>query len=147
MQASPDRALLDELRAARRDLARIEAKVAALPIYAPAPTRIGNIVRMAAARFGVTPGDVSSDRRDGETIAARLAVYWVARRGTPFSTAQIGRSLGNRDHTTVLSGLRSADRRRARCRDFRDITDAMLAEVEAETARLELPAILDGETA
>jgi chromosomal replication initiation ATPase DnaA len=39
----------------------------------------------------------------------------------------IGRALGNRDHTTVLNGLKRAEEWRESDRDFREITDGLIA--------------------
>jgi chromosomal replication initiation ATPase DnaA len=60
-------------------------------------------------------------------VRARFAVMWVARELFGFSTPVIGRSLGNRDHSTVLNGIKRAEELREDDDDFREITDGLIA--------------------
>lgn len=63
-------------------------------------------IAMAAARHGVTPGDVTGPRRYRHLIAARIEACALLH-AQGWSSSAIGEALG-RDHTTVLSLLAKA---------------------------------------
>ena len=56
--------------------------------------------------YGVSERDLLSDRRTGELIKPRKVAYYLAKEFSRFSLPVIGRHMGGRDHTTVLSGIR-----------------------------------------
>lgn len=87
-----------------------EAKSA--PVRQPYKPRFDQIAKRICRVFGVTVVDLRSPRRDIETVWARQAVYYWARRQTPLSLPQIGRLMGGRDHTTVMYGLAKYQQRR-----------------------------------
>lgn len=96
-----------------------------------APVR--SILLMAAEAWGLSTIDLLSARRTKELIEPRWAAAWTARQTLSHSLPMIARAL-NRDHTTILSSLRQADRLRRRQWQFRCITDAMVAAVERQQA-------------
>lgn len=65
-----------------------------------------------AAEWRVNLSDIISRRRGEREVLPRLAAYLIARNLTPCSLPQIGRRFG-RDHTTVLDGIRSCERKMA----------------------------------
>lgn len=67
--------------------------------------RIRDIVQ---ADYKLTDNDMTSRRRD--TDEARQLVMWIARQTTDKSLPQIGRIL-DRDHTTIMHGMRQIQRR------------------------------------
>ncbi len=75
--------------------------------------RLDKIVHRFCRVFNVSLTEVRSQRRDSEVSMARQAIYYWAWRVTELSSSQIGRRLGNRDHTTVLYGIRTYRRKRA----------------------------------
>ncbi|WP_439273565.1 helix-turn-helix domain-containing protein [Pseudochrobactrum sp. HB0163] len=75
--------------------------------------RFDVIVRRLCRVFRVSPLDLCSARRGGATVHARQAVYYWAWRLCGLSSPQIGRRLGGRDHTTVLHGIVSYQKKRA----------------------------------
>ncbi|MET0439185.1 MAG: helix-turn-helix domain-containing protein [Devosia sp.] len=68
--------------------------------------RVRQYAREEAARFGCSASEILSPLRRWDVVAARRAVMRRLR-DDGFSTPQIGKWL-DRDHTTVLSGLRAA---------------------------------------
>ena len=102
-----------------------------LAVSANAPVRC--ILCMAAEAWGLATADLLSARRTRDLIEPRWATVWVARQTLPHSLPMIGRAL-NRDHTTIMSSLRRADRLRQRDWRFRRITDAMVAAFERQQA-------------
>jgi hypothetical protein len=106
---------------------------------------IDMIMQAVGAVAGVTRLDLTSDRRPAELAAARFAVYWLATKMTTLSSVEIGRLLGDRDHTSVLHGLARAEELRATDPQFRVTTDTILATLIAaeRTGTLRLAAIAD----
>ena len=74
---------------------------------------LDKIVRRICCVFNVGLVELRSPRRDSEVAMARQAIYYWAWRMTGLSSTQIGRRLGNRDHTTVLYGVKTYRRKRA----------------------------------
>jgi chromosomal replication initiator protein len=98
-----------------------------------APSRpiamIAHIQATVAAFYGLHRSGMTSDRRDKPLARARQVAMYLARELTPRSMPEIGRRFGNRDHTTVLHGIRSVEKRM--------IEDAELrADVELLKSRL-----------
>jgi chromosomal replication initiator protein len=92
-QPTPDiaRKLLDKLGPDRR---------AAKP-------SVEDVLAATASLFGVTPNElVARDRRPDVARARKVAIY-LARELTGKSLPEIGRRLGGRDHSTILSAVRS----------------------------------------
>jgi hypothetical protein len=91
-------------------------------------TRIADLIAITSALTKVSQADIRGPRRDGFIMRARQAVYYVARKQRVHSYPQIGRMIGNRDHSTVIHGARKAEIIAERDPDYRDL----LARIEAE---------------
>lgn len=79
------------------------------PIHPDAETDLQRAHRLLAqisAAHGFTPNDVKSARREARLVRCRHEVIWRLKDETLWSLPQIGRFLGNRDHTSVLHGIR-----------------------------------------
>lgn len=77
-----------------------------------APTAsIKQLITEVAKAYGVSYAEVIGSRRHSYIIAARFAAYHAVATARPdFSLPQIARHFGNRDHTTILHGLRKVRR-------------------------------------
>lgn len=73
---------------------------------------MGAIMWTVALDAGVTVRDLMSDRRKQPLAEARQMAMWLARELTPLSLPQIGRALGDRDHTTIMHGIERIEQRR-----------------------------------
>jgi Bacterial dnaA protein helix-turn-helix len=93
------------------------------------------MIECAAVAFGVTPHDIRSRRRTRDVALARQAVYWLAKELTPMSLPEIGRCIGERDHTTVIDGLHALATRRAAEPDLSMQLDALRAAVAIAAER------------
>ena len=104
------------------------------------------IAETVAEHYGVTYRDVLSSRRAETTVTARMVVYLLARHMTSRSYPQIGRALGNRDHTTVMAGLRTIEARlqtdQTLAADVEQLATALRL-VEATIDRFEFPVLAD----
>jgi chromosomal replication initiation ATPase DnaA len=68
---------------------------------------MSDIIAQTSAKYGVSVIDMKSARRTRYALTqARFEACWRARRETLLSLPQIGRFLGNRDHTTVLHAVK-----------------------------------------
>ena len=92
---------------------------------------IRSIVALVSARTEISIEDLVSERRQRRTAKLRQLAMWVARKATGASLSSIGRSVGRRDHTTVLHALKRTERFRAEDEAFRALADGLLAAVAA----------------
>ena len=75
---------------------------------------IDTIARLTVGAFGVSRMDLLSVRRDAPTVQARMTAYYLARRMTAHSYPFIARFFGDRDHTTIMHGVRRIAEQRER---------------------------------
>lgn len=75
-----------------------------LATYKPQPfaNKIRIVIDVVCQHFGVTRDDISSSRRTADIVLPRQVAMHLARKTTLKSLPEIGRSFGDRDHTTVL---------------------------------------------
>lgn len=76
---------------------------------------IGRICQEVRIQFGVEKTDFLSPRRDQKNVLPRHVAMALCKHLTRKSLPEIGRRMGNRDHTTILHG----------CRKMQPITDAV----------------------
>lgn len=62
------------------------------------------IVEVVAEHYNLTPADIYSKDKSRNVSYPRQIVMYLCRRLTDMSVTEIGKSLGNRDHSTVLHG-------------------------------------------
>ena len=63
------------------------------------------IINVVAEHFGITPEDITSKRRNSEFVQPRQICMYLCRKLTAESLQSIGKSLGKKDHTTVIHGI------------------------------------------
>lgn len=94
---------------ARRDVADLRARIAKLERGAPAAVprreRFHAILDTVASDFGVTTQELLGEGKAANLAVPRHIAMALARRMLGYSLPRIGRLL-NRDHTTVLYGIR-----------------------------------------
>ncbi len=102
------------------------------------------IIVAVEAATGLTRREILSDRKMEELADARFAIWWLASKLTLLTTVEIGRQT-NRDHSTVVHGIRRADELRAGDRGFCIATDAVLDTLLAleRTRQIALAATVD----
>lgn len=74
---------------------------------------IQSIVQRICRATKVKPQHIFSPTRARHVVFARQAICYWARRLSGLSLPQIGDELGNRDHTTILHGVRAYPEKRA----------------------------------
>lgn len=75
------------------------------------PVFPGEVIEEVARRHGFTRQDLEGPSRKQPLAAIRQEAMWELRQRTRLSLPHIGAFLGNRDHTTVLWGIRQHERR------------------------------------
>jgi chromosomal replication initiator protein len=84
-----------------------EIKIHVDPKYPPLPiSRPLKILRDVAERHGVTVGDIKGVSRKIKFVRARQEACYLLREELKLSYPRIGLHLGNKDHTTILHGIR-----------------------------------------
>lgn len=91
---------------------------------APAPFDLlsrpngGIIIKFVALKRGVTVADIVGPSRKWVHVRPRQEASYLLRKHTEMSLPQIGFRLGDRDHTTILHGIKCEERRRAEAKGF-----------------------------
>jgi chromosomal replication initiator protein len=73
------------------------------------PASVEKIVVAAAELFGVTTGNILGSGRDKAASLARAVACYVARQQTSMSFPEIGRALGNKNHSTVIAACQRVE--------------------------------------
>jgi hypothetical protein len=80
-----------------------EANLASL---IPRRVTVQDVLRAVSLVWGVSVADIISAKRTYNVMRPRHAAYALARRLTVSSLPAIGRAMGGRDHTTIMSGCK-----------------------------------------
>ena len=72
--------------------------------------KIADILEVVSFVSGVPVRDILGPWRERGRTIPRFAVYWIARHFTLLSYPQIARAMGNRDHATIISGVRRVEK-------------------------------------
>ena len=75
----------------------------------PKRVKIDDILRIISKHFGVSRGDILSQRRNRSIVWPRQIGMFLAKSLTARSLPEIGRRFGGRDHTTVLHAIRKIE--------------------------------------
>jgi chromosomal replication initiator protein len=75
------------------------------PVIKPMLT-VRAIQAVVAKHFDIRLQEMTSARRSREVARPRQIAMYLCRQFTPRSLPEIGRLFGNRDHTTVMHGIR-----------------------------------------
>lgn len=75
----------------------------------PRRIKIEDILKVVSRHYGVSKGDILSQRRHRSVVWPRQIGMYLAKQLTARSLPEIGRRFGNRDHTTVLHAIRKIE--------------------------------------
>jgi len=78
------------------------------PVIGVGP-KVKAIKRAVCELFSMREEVLLSKRRQKDLVEARQIAMWLAKMHTTLSLPQIGRTLGDRDHTTILHGINKID--------------------------------------
>ena len=74
---------------------------------APGRIKIHRVLKVTAKHYGMTPDELVSDRRTRPLVHCRQVAMYIARKVTGRSMTVIAYYMGNRDHKTILYGVRA----------------------------------------
>ena len=95
---------------------------------------INMLIGAVAESFDVPVELLCSRDRHRSVVKARQALYWLLRRTTELSSPEIGRAL-ERDHATILTGVRAVEKLRRRDPFFAADLDQLLVWAVGATDR------------
>ena len=100
--------LLAIARLERLPITLATAKVALQDHIAHCPPliRLSDIESIVAIYFGLSPADLHTSRKTRTVALARGIAMFLARKHTDMSFPEIGRFMGNKNHTTVILACR-----------------------------------------
>lgn len=70
---------------------------------------IAQVIVATCEFYGLSPEELASKNREGETVRARQIAMYVARKMTGRSYPEIGRQIGGFDHSTVVHAYRKIE--------------------------------------
>ena len=81
-------------------------------IYPDKPVEITTsyILNKVCEQFNVTPEEITGKKRSAQLVEPRQIVMYLCRELTDASLSDIGKMLGNRDHTTVMHGVNAVEK-------------------------------------
>ena len=65
------------------------------------------ILHTVAEHFGFSPSDIQGPKRIADIVTARQIYMYLCRELTNTNLTTIGKYLGNRDHTTIMHGIKN----------------------------------------
>jgi len=83
----------------------------------------------SATGHSVSMAELLSENREGPVAMVRQATFWLLRNQTGWSYPRIGKAM-DRDHTTVMHGVRRTADRAIRDADFAERLASALDEIE-----------------
>lgn len=77
----------------------------------PAPVTVEKILEEVARTYGITPDDIISQKRNAKISGARQVAAYIIREITQMPMVDIGQSLGNRDHSTIVYAIQVVEKK------------------------------------
>ncbi|MCH8881574.1 MAG: chromosomal replication initiator protein DnaA [Planctomycetes bacterium] len=72
--------------------------------------KLSDIESVSAIYFGLSPGDLHTSRKTRTIALSRGVAMWLARKHTTMSYPEIGRLMGNKNHSTVILARAKMDK-------------------------------------
>ena len=84
------------------------------------------IVKVVSEHFGMSPEDLISDKRSIIYMTPRHIIYYLCVLLSGQSKVQIGKKLGNRDHSTIIHGQRKILKRIQESEQLETLIDTLI---------------------
>lgn len=82
-----------------------ELQIEDVPVVTMPKNAAQDVVAEVALRHDMTPKDLKGESRQKKYVLARREAAYIMKRDLNMSLTQIGRALGNKDHTSVINML------------------------------------------
>ncbi|MDD3279802.1 MAG: chromosomal replication initiator protein DnaA [Lachnospiraceae bacterium] len=83
------------------------------------------IIKTVAEHFDVAAEDIIGDRRNSKIVYPRQISMYLCREMTSIPLKSIGKSMGNRDHSTVMHGIEKIEKEIDKSPDTKEIIDIL----------------------
>jgi hypothetical protein len=81
---------------------------------------LNSILDAVSERFAVSQDQIKGDCRVHELVVVRFAFFYAANKLFGYSTPRVGKFLNDRDHTTVINGVKKAKARLSRDKTYKE---------------------------
>jgi delta 1-pyrroline-5-carboxylate dehydrogenase len=81
---------------------------------------LNSILDAVSERFAISQEQIKGECRVHELVVARFAFFYIANKLFGYSTPRIGAFLNDRDHTTVMNGVKKAKLRLTRDKTYKE---------------------------
>ena len=90
-----------------------------------------DIIQKVSTKFGVTPEEIKSSGRPNKIIIPRFTVMYLACKLTDMTKTDIGKNIGNRDHSTVINAEGKIEENIKNDAYFKEQLDDIIAELKS----------------
>lgn len=95
------------------------------------PVTIERIISEVARTYGVSSGDIRSQKRSAQISVARQVSMYIVRQITQISMSAIGEEFGGRNHSTVVYTIKQVEKKMATNSHYREIIEDIIKNVES----------------
>lgn len=89
-----------------------------------------DVIRLVAARFGVSRAEILGFNRSRNFVRARFTAIWILRRAFRKSSLQVARTFSRRDHSSILNAEQRAELFFFSDLELRAIRDELIQEIK-----------------
>jgi len=90
------------------------------------------IISVVAEHFSVSAADLSGNKRNSKVVVPRQIAMYLCRDLIDTSLKTIGKSLGNRDHTTVMHGIEKIEKEMENNDNIRNAVDILKKKINPQ---------------
>jgi chromosomal replication initiator protein len=117
------------------DAASVLANIKERTLGSHSPVPVSRIIEATAAHFGIATAAILGSARDKTISLARAVAMYLARQHTGMSFPEIGRAVGNKNHSTVIAACQ-------RVESLRDAGQLVCWTIEQEVHHQAMPEVL-----
>ncbi len=92
-----------------------------------------SIISIVSEHFSVTPADLSGNKRSKNIVVPRQIAMFLCRELLDTSLKEIGKNLGDRDHTTVMHGIEKIEAELQTNKDIEKQIDILKKKINPQT--------------
>ena len=92
-----------------------------------------SIISIVSEHFSVTPADLSGNKRSKNIVVPRQIAMYLCRELLDTSLKEIGKNLGDRDHTTVMHGIEKIEAELQTNKDIEKQIDILKKKINPQT--------------
>ncbi|MDY6968462.1 MAG: chromosomal replication initiator protein DnaA [Spirochaetota bacterium] len=93
-------------------------------------TNISDIMTKVAEKYNITVDDLTSKSRHSRFVQPRFIAMYITRKLTNFTTIDIGKEFGDRDHSTVVNAINNIEKLIKEDDEIKEVIDELLSELK-----------------